>query len=1671
MLAPCDGAMRIEELIIDGFKSGFDPSFNAITGLNGSGKSNILDAICFVLGLTNLSSVRASNIQDLIYKRGQAGVTKASVTIVFDNSDRERSPVSFENYASITVTRQIAMGGVSKYLINGHKATQQAVQNMFQSVQLNINNPNFLIMQGKITKVLNMKPAEILSMIEEAAGTRMFEERKERAFRTMTKKDQKVREISALLGEEITPKLDRLREEKRAFLEYQKASTELERLTRLDRAYEWQRLQNKFTESRTHGAEKLRQQLQESQERRDIYQRQLAAIDRELVQVRQRRDDELSKEGTEEGLLNRAKHMAHQLVEAVTHSEFCHTAHAEEQERVEKYTAALAAAEEALALDQQHFEKLHTDFDKSKREHDAAAACAADTDALLQSLLTGVSHDQSGSHGGFQGQLAKEREREAAAKSEAQQAKVRSQHVDRELCTKEPLAQKEGGKSAGLVRDLEAAQQEAREAHQMWKALRWDAARYDALHARRVELETKAETLRAERDMVQNRLPSALQFHYADPHSNFDRSQVRGLVASLITLDKDVYKYAPALEAVAGSRLYNVVVENEKVGSELLTKGQLRKRVTLIPLSQIQPSTADERRVAAAKRAAPNKVELALSLVGCEDQVRAALKYVFGQTLVCSDADTARRVTFDPNVRLKSVTMDGDTYDPAGRLSGGSKPSGGQSVLLRMQDLARLESALREVQVALAGTADEWARLEQARQQSSRAEEAYTLKKHQAALLQSQLDGGRAASLQAEVEACRATLAELAATIDAATARECRAAENAARLEREISELHTDKDAKVDKVRCEYKKQKDTLAKHALALKPQQTALRSAELALGQRQMDRDAAAESLQEARAALTQTAREVEGSAAHATELQVAVDESEALLAKARAAIHAFDDELDELESAGRAKRQLVSDLGIAIQKAEHELGRAEQVCATLGKELGALEAEHTWIDAEKTLFDQPGTVYEFAKHDMRDIRRQCAQLAEQHSGLRRRVNPKVMNMIDNVEKKEASLQHMLHTVLGDKRKIEHTISELDRYKCDALQTTFEQVDRDFGDIFGELLPGNHARLQPADGADLAQGLEVRVRLGPTWKQSLTELSGGQRSLIALSLIMSLLQFKPAPMYILDEIDAALDLSHTQHIGQLFRTRFKGSQFIVVSLKEGLFNNANVLFRARFRDGTSLVERIAQQGTARSSADKENAHANGASRGAPEGVFVFITTAGVVKPSVPLEAWNLCTNDVLLTDLLRCGSAGASYIIINWERSDRDQRKSKLIEQMYTVGTPSEALAKRIAELKDLSAKASHVVLYKTEQVAEGVSRHVVLLKDAGVRQSAIAPAPAQVPAPKSTNIHAALNNLAESAYNFALGGIAGSVGATLVYPIDLVKTRMQNQRTNVVGEPPLYKNSLDCAKKVFQNEGFLGFYSGLIPQLLGVAPEKAIKLTMNDLVRNLTKDDAGHVSFPCEILAGATAGGSQVVFTNPLEIVKIRLQVAGENSARENGRKTGALQIIRGLGLVGLYRGASACLLRDIPFSGIYFPLYAHLKENFSGSQSDSKLTFGQLTLAASLAGVPAAFLTTPADVIKTRLQVEARKGQLTYKGIADCFWQILKTESPRAFFKGSLARVLRSSPQFGATLVSYEYLKKMFPSPVSEGRSRADADVVRDEDFVTAMDALAIIRSMHAVART
>lgn len=179
------------------------------------------------------SQVRATSLQDLVYKSGQAGVTKATVTLNFDNSDKSQAPLNYEKCAEISVMRQIIVGGKNIYKINGKNVQFKKIHDFFCTVQLNVNNPNFLIMQGRITKVLNMKPKEILSMVEEAAGTSLYEMKKEQSLKMIERKDSKLQELNTIIGEEVEPKLEKLRRERAQYLEFQKVCRDIDYLTRI----------------------------------------------------------------------------------------------------------------------------------------------------------------------------------------------------------------------------------------------------------------------------------------------------------------------------------------------------------------------------------------------------------------------------------------------------------------------------------------------------------------------------------------------------------------------------------------------------------------------------------------------------------------------------------------------------------------------------------------------------------------------------------------------------------------------------------------------------------------------------------------------------------------------------------------------------------------------------------------------------------------------------------------------------------------------------------------------------------------------------------------------------------------------------------------------------------------------------------------------------------------------------------------------------------------------------------------------------------------------------------------------------------------------------------------------------------------------------------------------
>ncbi|KAL2159968.1 hypothetical protein VTH06DRAFT_2101 [Thermothelomyces fergusii] len=1173
--------MRVTELIIDGFKSyavrtvisGWDESFNSITGLNGSGKSNILDAICFVLGITNMSTVRAQNLQDLIYKRGQAGVTKASVTIVFDNRDKKRSPIGFEEYATISVTRQIVLGGTTKYLINGHRAQQQTVQNLFQSVQLNINNPNFLIMQGRITKVLNMKPVEILAMIEEAAGTRMFEERRDKALKTMAKKEMKLQEITELLRDEIEPKLEKLRTEKRAFLDFQQTQNDLERLTRIVVAHDYVRCQEKLRQSAS-DLEAKRRRERELEESAARLKSEISHLEEDLERVKAQRDKELRKGGRAQGLEEAVKKHANELVRLATVADLKRSSMAEEQERRAGCERTVAELEAALKDKTKTYEKIKARYDAAKEAAEKLSQEAESKEELLQTLQTGVA-SKEGQGNGYQAQLQDARNRVTAAVTEQEQAKIKIAHLEKRIREEEPRALRAREQNAGLLKELEGLRQQAQRLEHELGKLGFQPGSERELYKQESQLQQTIRNLREESDALKRKVAN-IDFHYSDPVPNFDRSRVKGLVAQLFTVDKQFIQAATALEICAGGRLYNVVVDTEVTGTQLLQGGRLRKRVTIIPLNKIAAFRASAQTVATAQRIAPGKVDLALSLVGYDEEVSAAMEYVFGNTLVCADAETAKRVTFDPNVRMRSITLEGDAYDPSGTLSGGSAPNS-SGVLVTLQKLNEITRQLREAEAALGQLQSQIAREKSTLDQAKRLKQELDLKAHEIKLAEEQIGGNSSSSIIQEVQNMKETVAQLKESVVEAQRRQAEASADVRRIEKDMKDFDNNKDAKLVELQASVDKLRAAVEKTKAANKALQKELQTAQLEAEQVAGDLAAAREQLQEIDLALRAQQGEVEELVRQQRQVRETHDAAQAQLEEERKKLHVYDDELRALEEAIRSKNARITEEGLEKQKLVHQIEKFHKEQQAAAQTVARMEEEHEWIADARDQFGRAGTPYDFKGQNIAECKATHKNLLERSQGLRKKINPKVMNMIDSVEKKEASLKHMMRTVIRDKRKIEETIVTLDDYKKKALRETWEKVNGDFGQIFAELLPGSFAKLEPPEGKTISDGLEVKVSLGKVWKQSLTELSGGQRSLIALSLIMALLQFKPAPMYILDEVDAALDLSHTQNIGRLIKTRFKGSQFIVVSLKDGMFQNANRIFRTRFSEGTSMVQAL--------------------------------------------------------------------------------------------------------------------------------------------------------------------------------------------------------------------------------------------------------------------------------------------------------------------------------------------------------------------------------------------------------------------------------------------------------------------------------------------------------------
>ncbi|XP_028314054.1 structural maintenance of chromosomes protein 2 [Gouania willdenowi] len=1172
--------MHIKSIIIDGFKSyahrteinGFDPLFNAITGLNGSGKSNILDSICFLLGISNLTHVRASNLQDLVYKNGQGGITKATVSITFDNSNKSQSPLGFETHDEITVTRQVVIGGRNKYLINGVNANNTRVQDLFCSIGLNVNNPHFLIMQGRITKVLNMKPPEILAMIEEAAGTRMYECKKISAQKTIEKKEAKLKEINNILDEEITPTMQKLKEERSSYLEYQKLMREIQHLSRLYVAW----LFVCAEETKLKSAEKLKAmqgniaEMQSSMTENESKAQELSA---QIEELQKKKDQEVN------GVLKTLEETLAdvQRVDAKAQSalDLKKQNLNDENKKRKELVKSMEEDKKMLVVKEKEVSKVTERLQTLQEEGQKDGAELEAAEQHFKAVSAGLSSNEDGEEATLAGQMMTCKNDISKAETEAKQAHMTLKHAKTELQTKQAEVKK---MDSGYKKDqdnLKAVRKSRESLEAELAKLNYEDGKEERLLETRRQLSRDVAQLKQTYERLVSRFPN-LRFHYKDPERGWDRSKVKGLLANLISVGDT--SYATALEVVAGGRLYNIVVDTEVTGKKLLEKGELQRRYTIIPLNKISAKTLNDKVIRTAKNlVGEDNAHTALSLVGYESDLRKAMEYVFGSTLVCDTLDNAKKVAFDKQVMTKTVTLGGDIFDPQGTLSGGAR-SQSASVLTSLQEVKEVQDGLNAKETQLQDIEEQLASLKGTAEKYRQLKQQHELKVEEEQILEAKMQQSSFHQQQEELERLRKAIEESEETLRVTKEVQKRAEEKYKVLENKMknADAEREKELKAAQQRLNAAKAKADAFNKKLKEKQQESA--AVVLELEELQREQAGYEQQIQAVDEAMKAIQEQIDSMTVTVTQNKEAVRKAQEELTKQKEVIMAQDKELKAKSKEANIIREQNNEVQLKIKEMEHNISKHCKDSQEAVDKVTRMLEEHDWIRSERQFFGQPNTSYDFKTNNPREAGQRLKKLEDTTTKLERNVNKRAMNMLNEAEERYNDLMKKKRIVENDKAKILQTIEELDQKKNEALNVAWQKVNKDFGSIFSTLLPGATAKLAPPQGCGVLDGLEFKVALGNTWKENLTELSGGQRSLVALSLILAMLLFKPAPIYILDEVDAALDLSHTQNIGQMLRAHFRHSQFVVVSLKDGMFTNANVLFKTKFVDGMSTVTRTA-------------------------------------------------------------------------------------------------------------------------------------------------------------------------------------------------------------------------------------------------------------------------------------------------------------------------------------------------------------------------------------------------------------------------------------------------------------------------------------------------------------
>lgn len=1155
--------MKLLRLILQGFKSfadrteiSFSDGMTMIVGPNGCGKSNISDAVRWVLGEQNVRNLRGQRAEDVIFAGSLTRKAKngAEVTMVLDNAGREL-PL---DTAEVSVTRRVLRNGDSDFYINQRSCRLKDIQEFFANTGLG-KGSLAIIGQNRVDQVLSARPEERRMIFEEVAGISRYRMRKEEGMGKLARTEEnmdRVRDLMAVLEEQLGP-MEEAAKKARSFRELLKEKQAAEATASLLKLSAVRRMLARYeTEART---------LTDSKVELDT---KCSKIDAERAAIEEKG---ASQEGAYRKAAERAAALAGELEKIHGDWRVKEAALQHGEEEIERLSALIRGARE-------NQEKLEAAWKEAETRKDAAfGELEAEKEALSKAKTLSQKAEETlrEAESSYRSLLDTIREK-AARKDRITQALAhledtagRLQKEAEDWNTSYRALQKEAAAAKEEIQtlDAEAAQRKSRMEDLLAKGKSESAAlkegeaaaftlmnQWNEARSKREQLAShRAYLERADKEYTNFSNTTKTILHAAEPWQD----HILGPLGELLHVPAE---YTDAAEAALGGMISYIVTDTAKAAGDIIgwMKRHNAGRTTFYPLDAMKPRYSDSTERQAAKE--PGMRGIVADLFTCGPDIENLKRALLGRLLIADNLDVARGVAKKYGYRLHIVTMDGQILRPGGSMTGGSMRKRENTFFGRKREIEQLFkeeqhaaaeierlAALRKAQdeknavlsEAVAKSREAWQalRVEDVADGARRDGLARTLARSESAMTKAEEEQRERAKELEDVEARKAALhkeeADMGAIPDAPEDSALAAAKEAAE-----------------------KASGDVTARLVTKARAEEALTRAREVAA-----DRKAA---LEEAKISF---AKAVEEKTAREAETHEITRDMEVLKAR-------FEEQKTRQKEAETARDELQNGAdSIAMERSANEKARRDVQSELLALEKKITESGLRADDARRQEKDELAklqmnglTEYEAERLRMPgnsgDMAKKVAQVSAAIDALGM-VNPNAEAEYDLEKDRLHSYEVQLEDLEKAKEGLMTVIREIDTTMAAQFTEAFAKINEEFGRIMNLMFQGGSGKLELTDPTKpLECGVELYLDLPGKKRQPLSLMSGGERALTVIALLISFLAYRPAPFCFVDEIDAALDDANVERFGKMMSEYKKRAQFIVITHRKKTMEYADTL-----------------------------------------------------------------------------------------------------------------------------------------------------------------------------------------------------------------------------------------------------------------------------------------------------------------------------------------------------------------------------------------------------------------------------------------------------------------------------------------------------------------------------